>query len=304
VVAALGGIAHSVKIEPINVQERLRTVGYVADAQLSMSIALMTYLGRPLLLEGVAGVGKTEVAVALSKAYGMRLIRLQCWEGLDAQAAIYEWNYQRQLLAVRVAEGRQTSASTVEQDIFSEQFLIRRPLLQAISQPEPPVLLLDEIDRADDGFEAFLLELLATFQITIPELGTIQATSIPLVVLTSNGTRDLSDALRRRCLFHYLNYPDADRERAIIAARLPEVSDQLSAQIVRFVQALRARGNLVKPPGVSETLDWARALTGLGVATLGDEVEVVAQSLVCLFKTEADRRAAAGDIRALVDSAA
>ncbi len=221
---------------------------------------------------------------------GAPLIRLQCYEGLDANAAVSEWNYQRQLLAIKIWEGEETSAAEKERHIFEEDFLLRRPLLQAISMDRSPVLLVDEIDRADEEFEAFLLELLSDFQITIPELGTIEAKSIPYVVLTSNATRELSDALRRRCLYHYVDYPDEGKELRIVNARLPGIEPALAGQIVRFVQAAR-REDLRKKPGIAETLDWARALLGMGVADLRDDSEAVTESLLCLLKTREDQLA-------------
>ena len=270
-------------------QSRLADVGYVADDALAMALTLATDLKRPLLLEGPAGVGKTEVGRALATMLGARLIRLQCYEGLDASTAIYEWNYQRQLLAIRAHEHEGLSAAAIEQQLFSEAYLLRRPLLEAISAEEPPVLLIDEIDRADEEFEAFLLEVLADYQITVPELGTITARSQPVVVLTSNGTRALSDALRRRCLYSFLEFPAPDKERAILAARVPGIDERLVGQIVAFVQALRAE-DLEKTPGIAETLDWARALSGLGIAGLDRDPKAVQASLICLLKTEADQK--------------
>ena len=269
---------------------RFASAGYVASSELIMAVWLMRRLERPLLLEGEAGVGKTEVAKTLAEALGCPLIRLQCYEGLDANAAVYEWNYQRQLLAIKIWEGEQVSAAEKERHVFEEEFLLRRPLLQAISMPSPPVLLIDEIDRADEEFEAYLLEVLSDFQITIPELGTIKARSIPHVVLTSNGTRALSDALRRRCLYGYIDYPDEAKELAILRARLPEIDQVLSTQIVRFVQALR-REELEKTPGIAETLDWAAALVGMGTASLDGDPARLHASLICLLKTEHDQKA-------------
>ncbi|NBC95703.1 MAG: AAA domain-containing protein [Deinococcus-Thermus bacterium] len=272
--------------------QRFAKVGYVADPALAMAVTLMRQLNRPLLLEGDAGVGKTEVAKALAAAQGAELIRLQCYEGLDASATVYEWNYQRQLLAIKVWEGEAASAEEKERHIFDEAFLLRRPLLQAISRPEPPVLLIDEIDRADEEFEAYLLEVLSDFQVTVPELGTIRATTVPWVVLTSNGTRELSDALRRRCLYHWVDYPDEDKEVRILAARLPGIEAHLAHQIVRFVQAVR-REDLRKVPGIAETLDWAAALSGLGLKDLRDDPEQLHDTLICLLKTHEDRAALA-----------
>jgi MoxR-like ATPase len=268
-------------------QRDLADVGYIADDALAMALCLMIGLGRPLLLEGEAGVGKTEIGKALAQVLKTRLIRLQCYEGLDANATIYEWNYQRQLLAIRTHERDAMTSDAIERHIFSEDYLLQRPLLEAISQPKSPVLLIDEIDRADEEFEAFLLEILSDFQITVPELGTIAACSIPHVVLTSNGTRALSDALRRRCLYTYLDFPDERKELVIVRARLPGIDQRLAEQVVRFVQLLR-REDLEKTPGIAETLDWARALVGLDIASIDKDQVAVQASLICLLKTEAD----------------
>src|ERR1700744_5418270 len=258
--------------------------GYIADSELATAISLMEMLKRPLLLEGEAGVGKTEVAKALSAVHATELIRLQCYEGLDQSSALYEWNYQRQLLAIQAHRG----ADSIEDQIFSEKYLLERPLLAAIRRPTPPVLLIDEIDRADDEFEAFLLELLSDFQVSIPELGTIKAVTIPHVVLTSNGTRELSDALPRRCLYHYVDYPDADREARIIMARINGASASLSLQIARMVEGIR-KEELRKAPGVAETLDWAAALVGIDVRDLHDAPETVHETMMCLLKTHEDK---------------
>ena len=268
------------------IADRLAATGYVADRDLSTALWLMETLGRPLLLEGEAGVGKTEVAKALAAAHATNLIRLQCYEGLDRNAALYEWNYQRQLLAIKAREG--ADADVVEDLIFSEKYLLERPLLAAIRQPKPPVLLIDEVDRADEEFEAFLLELLSDFQISIPELGTISASSIPFVVLTSNGTRELSDALRRRCLYHYVDFPDVDREARILLARLPGIDATLALQIAGMVGAIR-KESLRKTPGVAETLDWAAALVGIGLKDLRSDPEAVHDTLMCLVKTAEDK---------------
>ncbi|WP_315704932.1 MULTISPECIES: MoxR family ATPase [unclassified Bradyrhizobium] len=268
-----------------DIARSLAACGYIADGELATAIALMQMLKRPLLLEGEAGVGKTEVAKALACVRATELIRLQCYEGLDQSQALYEWNYQRQLLAIEAHRGH---ADEIEDQIFSEKYLLERPLLAAIRRATPPVLLIDEIDRADDEFEAFLLELLSDFQVSIPELGTIKATSIPHVVLTSNGTRELSDALRRRCLYHYVDYPDVDREARIILARIDGASAQLSLQIARMVESIR-KEELRKVPGVAETLDWAAALVGLDVHDLKDQPEIVQETLMCLLKTHEDR---------------
>ncbi|HEX2257723.1 MAG TPA: MoxR family ATPase [Afifellaceae bacterium] len=285
-------------------KQRLATVGYVADDALAMALSLSLALQRPLLLEGEAGVGKTETAKALAALLGTKLIRLQCYEGLDANAAIYEWNYQRQLLAIKAHERDDLPAEAVERQIFSEAYLLRRPLLQAISQPTPPVLLIDEIDRADEAFEAYLLEVLSDFQVTVPELGTIEATSIPHVILTSNGTRELSDALRRRCLYSWMDFPEPERELTILNARLPGIEPRLAAEIARFVRALR-KEDLEKVPGIAETLDWAAALLGLEVRALGDSPSAIQASLLCLLKTERDIKAVTPEVTArLVGQAA
>jgi len=285
------------KLDPASLQRDLAAVGYIADDALAMALSLAIGLGRPLLLEGEAGVGKTDVAKALAQALKTRLIRLQCYEGLDAHAALYEWNYQRQLLAIRAHERDAMAADAIERQIFSEAYLLRRPLLEAILQSEPPVLLIDEIDRADEEFEAFLLEILSDFQVTVPELGTLQAISIPHVILTSNGTRALSDALRRRCLYSYLEFPDERKELTILHARLPEIDQHLALQVVRFVQQLR-REDLEKKPGIAETLDWARALVGMEIASLSEQPHAVQASLICLLKTEADLKAVPREVAA------
>ncbi len=272
------------------IQQDLAREGYVADDRLAMALHLAQALGRPLLLEGPAGVGKTEVAKATAAMLGTRLIRLQCYEGLDASHAIYEWNYQRQLLAIRAAEG-----SATEEQLFSDKYLLKRPLLEAIREDTPPVLLIDEIDRADEEFEAYLLEILSDFQITIPELGTITAKTRPIVILTANGTRDLSDALRRRCLYSFLDYPDKATELAILKARMPGVEGRLARQIIGVVQALR-KEDLEKTPGIAEMLDWAAALSGLGVNDLAKARDEVQATLVCLLKTAADYDAAPPEV--------
>ena len=271
-----------------NISDRLATVGYVADRDIATALWLMDYLKRPLMLEGEAGVGKTEVAKALAAVHGAELIRLQCYEGLDQNAALYEWNYQRQLLAIKAREGMGEDANAIEEHIFSERYLLERPLLAAIRRLDPPVLLIDEVDRADEEFEAFLLELLSDFQISIPELGTIKATSIPRVVLTSNGTREISDALRRRCLYHYVDFPDVDREAKIILIRTPQIDSALALQVARMVAAIR-KEDLRKVPGVAETLDWAATLAGLDIHDLRAEPEVVHETMICLLKTHEDR---------------
>ncbi len=285
------------KLDYQPLQRDLTEVGYIPDDALAMALCLAVGLHRPLLLEGEAGVGKTDVAKALAAVLKTNLIRLQCYEGLDATATLYEWNYQRQLLAIRAHERDALPAEAVERQVFSEDYLLRRPLLEAISQPVSPVLLIDEIDRADEEFEAFLLEILSDFQITIPELGTIVARSIPYVILTSNGTRALSDALRRRCLYSYIDFPDERKELAILRARQPRIDGQLAGQVVRFVQALR-REDLEKTPGIAETLDWAGALMGLDIRSLAQDPAAVQASLLCLLKTEADLKAVPREVTA------
>ncbi|MBR9650944.1 AAA family ATPase [Thalassovita aquimarina] len=262
--------------------------GYVASDDLAVALQLALSLGRPLLLEGAAGVGKTEIARTLSAVKDTQLIRLQCYEGLDAAQAIYEWNYQRQLLSIRAAAEGGETGKAVEDRIFSRDFLLERPLLAAIIQDKPPVLLIDEIDRADEEFEAYLLEILSDFQVSIPELGTIKATTRPIVILTSNGTRDLSDALRRRCLYTYVEYPDRATELAILRARCPDVETRLADQIVGFVQKLREE-DLEKTPGVAEMLDFAAALMGLGIADLTDNPAVLQSTLTTMLKTQSDQ---------------
>ena len=270
-------------------RSKLQDAGYVAEPQLAAALLLMLELGRPLLLEGDAGVGKTEVAKALATVRGTRLIRLQCYEGLDVHSAMYEWNYQRQLLAIKLLDNDERPAALKEQDIFSERYLLKRPLLEAIGCEEAPVLLIDEVDRADEAFEAYLLELLSDFQMTIPELGTVQAVTRPLVVVTSNGTRELSDALRRRCLYQYIDYPSFAKELAIVEIRAPQAAGELARQIVAFVQAVR-RMELRKRPGIAETLDWTAALLRLGISSLDEDgAERILDTLSAMIKTREDR---------------
>lgn len=270
------------------ISDRLAAAGYIADRDLATALWLMDFLKRPLLLEGEAGVGKTEVAKALARVHDTELIRLQCYEGLDQNAALYEWDYQRQLLAIKAREGAGENPDVIEEHIFSEKYLLERPLLAAIRRATPPVLLIDEVDRADEEFEAFLLELLSDFQVSIPELGTVTATAIPRVVLTSNGTRELSDALRRRCLYTYVGFPDVDREARIILVRTPGIDTALALQIAAMVAAVR-KEDLRKVPGVAETLDWAATLAGLGLHDLRQEPEAVYDTMICLLKTHEDR---------------
>ena len=267
-------------------RESLHASGYVAEAGLVTTLWFALELERPLLLEGEAGVGKTAVAAALATALQRRLIRLQCYEGLDLQQSVYEWNYGRQLLAIRLHE--QDRGGFSERDLFSRDYLLERPLLAAIASETPCVLLIDEIDRADEAFEAFLLEALSDYQITIPEIGTVHARHRPLVVLTSNATRELSDALRRRCLYHYLDYPAAEREIAIVKAAIPDAETRLVEEAVQFVQRLR-REDLQKTPGIAETLDWVRALHRLKLRALPEDPETILRTLACLLKTRDDR---------------
>ncbi|KIC49545.1 MoxR family ATPase [Tateyamaria sp. ANG-S1] len=280
-------------------QTALAAHNYVASDDLSVALHLALSLERPLLLEGAAGVGKTEIARTLSLTQGTKLIRLQCYEGLDASQAIYEWNYQRQLLTIRSAAEDGETGKAVEDRIFSREFLLERPLLAAITQDAPPVLLIDEIDRADEEFEAYLLEVLSDYQVSVPELGTIKATCKPIVILTSNGTRDLSDALRRRCLYTYVEYPDRATELAILQARCPEVEAHLAAQIIGFVQKLREE-ELEKTPGIAEMLDFAAALMGLGIADLTDDPAVLQSTLTTLLKTQSDQAQITSEVAARI----
>lgn len=268
-------------------QKRFLAQGYVTDHALATTMLLMQRLSRPLLVEGEAGVGKTSIAKALTTTLDTELIRLQCYEGLDTNSAVYEWNYSHQLLWINMNRERGLQDSC-DNDIFSKRFLLERPLLKAIQHDTPPVLLIDEIDRADESFEAFLLELLSEFQITIPELGTIKATSIPCVILTSNGTRELSDALRRRCLYHYIDYPDHAKEIEIVCNQLPNLQADLAKQIVNIVQRLRNM-ELQKRPGIAETLDWAKALINLNIHDLKTTQNDIEGTLSCLLKTQEDR---------------
>ena len=269
-------------------QTQMRRVGYVADAAVATAVYLADAMEKPLLVEGAAGGGKTELAKVLAEVKGTELIRLQCYEGLDVNTSVYEWNYAKQLLHLRLVSSEERAVAEIENDIFSEEYLIERPLLAAIRRPEgPAVLLIDEIDRADEGFEAFLLELLSDFQVTVPELGRIEARHRPAVVLTSNRTREVGDALRRRCLYLYLEHPSLEKEVEIIRTRVPDIDRALAEQIGRVVQSLRER-HLYKTPGVAETLDWARALVTLHRGRL--DAETVEQTVGCLLKDVHDVR--------------
>ncbi len=270
--------------------EDLDSHGYVLSLDLAVPVHLMTKLGRPLLLEGDAGVGKTELAGALARALDTKLIRLQCYEGLDASAAIYEWNYQRQLLEIRLHQSELEAGREHQINLYDERFLLKRPLLQSISEEKPPVLLIDEIDRADEEFEAFLLEVLSEFQVSVPEFGTVTASCRPFVILTSNATRELSDALRRRCLYAFVPFPSPAREARILSKHVPELEEQLRAQIVQLMARLR-KMELRKRPGIAEAIDWAEALLCLDVKSLKENEEIVEQTLTCLLKTKEDQLA-------------
>ena len=292
---------------PASIDETLALMAqadYIADRSLATVLFLSLRMGRPLFVEGEAGTGKTEIAKVLSRTLGRTLIRLQCYEGLDVAAAVYEWNYGAQMIAIRLAEAEgEHDRERIEHDVFSEQYLIKRPLLQAL-EPDPngpPVLLIDEIDRTDEAFEAFLLEVLADFQVTVPELGTIKAPHPPIVVITSNRTREVHDALKRRCLYHWVGYPDAQRELKILRRKLPGIGKKLSEQVVGFVQALR-KEDLFKVPGVAETLDWAGALSELDAVAL--DPAVVSDTLGVLLKYQDDiARIDQGKVKALLDEA-
>ncbi len=288
--------SHSPQFSSVaDVTKRLSTAGYLPDAQIATTVFLADRLGKPLLVEGPAGVGKTELAKALAAATGSELIRLQCYEGLDEARALYEWNYKKQLLRIQAAQGSGGADwDTVHDDIFGEEFLLARPLLTAIRRSDPTVLLVDETDKADVEVEGLLLEVLSDFQVTIPELGTVTATRRPLVVLTSNATRELSEALKRRCLYLALDYPSAEREREIVLSRVPDLAAGLVDQLVRTVRALRAL-ELKKSPSISETLDWAQTLLELGLDTLDEPA--VRSTLGVVLKHASDQERAAAELR-------
>ena len=272
--------------DPLEIVEALDKLNYVADEEFATALFLLINLQKPLLLEGPPGVGKTEIALVLSQLLDTKLIRLQCYEGLDVNSSVYEWNYQKQLLGIKLQEGSNWSVSEKEKHIFGTEYLLQRPLLQSISEEEKsPVLLIDELDRSDEEFEAFLLELLSAFQISIPEVGTIKARHKPYVILTSNRTRELSDALKRRCLYYWIDYPDLNKEVAIIKKRLPGIEKELLKQVVNFVQELRKR-KLSKTPGVSETMDWAESLMALGYKEIN--ARAFEQTLGAVLKSTED----------------
>jgi MoxR-like ATPase len=274
-----------VREEIRKIQSLMEAAEYVTDAPVATSVHLALSLRKPLLIEGHAGVGKTEVAKVMARMLETNLIRLQCYEGLDASAALYEWNYQKQLLHIKLHEGSHRAVDQEEHEIFSEPFLLKRPLLQAITQERSPVLLVDEVDRADEEFEAFMLEIFSDWQVTIPEIGTIKATHPPHVILTSNRTRELSDALRRRCLYLWIDYPTFDKEVAIVERKVPGINARLAKEIGRFMESLR-RVRLAKVPGVAESLDWAQALTGLHADHLDETL--VTETLGCVLKDADD----------------
>jgi MoxR-like ATPase len=276
-----------VREEIRKIQTLMESAEYVTDAPVATSVHLALSLKKPLLIEGHAGVGKTEVAKVMARVLETNLIRLQCYEGLDASAALYEWNYQKQLLHIKLHESSHRAVEQEEQEIFSESFLLKRPLLQAITQDRSPVLLVDEVDRADEEFEAFMLEVFSDWQVTIPEIGTIKATHPPHVILTSNRTRELSDALRRRCLYLWIDYPPYDKEVAIVERKVPGIDARLTREIARFMESLR-RMRLAKVPGVAETLDWAQALAGLHADHLDEAL--VQETLGCVLKDADDIR--------------
>ena len=290
------------KAEVKELQDAMRELGYIAEPSIATALYLAQTMPKPLLIEGAAGVGKTEIAKVLAQRMDTELIRLQCYEGLDVNTSLYEWNYQKQLLRLRIASEQHEQPEQLEEIIFGREYLLERPLLRAITRPDAaPVLLIDEIDRADEGFEAFLLEVLSDFQVTIPELGTISATHRPFVVLTSNRTRELGDALRRRCLYLYIEHPSFEKEIEILRTKVPEADEHLATQIAAFMQALRNR-RLMKPPGISETLDWARALTTLHRDRL--DPQLVEETLGCVLKDRYDIEELRGEaLEAIVTTA-
>jgi MoxR-like ATPase len=281
--------------EIVRIQELMEREGYVTDAPVATAVYLATALGKPLLVEGHAGVGKTEVAKVLAAALDAPLIRLQCYEGIDAASALYEWNYAKQLLHIRLSEHEPRPIDQRESEIFSRAFLLARPLLHAITSERRPVLLIDEVDRSDEEFEAFLLEVLSDFQVTIPEIGTIHARERPYVVLTSNRSRDLSDALRRRCLYLWIGHPSLDKELRIVRAKVPAIGERLAHEVAVFMQSVREL-ELAKRPGTAETLDWAAALVALHADTLDEDI--VRETTGCFLKEESDHRALAAELDA------
>jgi MoxR-like ATPase len=279
---------------PPEVVERLGACDYLCDEAIATVVFLADRLGKPVLVEGPAGTGKTELAKSVARALEARLIRLQCYEGVDEAKALYEWNYKKQLLRIQAEQGREQTWEEVETNIFGEDFLLERPLLSAIRSPEPTVLLIDEIDKTDFEFEGLLLELLSDFQVTIPEMGTVEAKQIPFVFLTSNNTRELSEALKRRCLYLYLDYPDIEREKAIVLARVPELPEVLADQIVRLIRSIRAM-ELKKAPSIAETLDWARTLLHLGVTEMDEET--ARRTMTVVLKYQSDVEKVAGHLK-------
>lgn len=286
-----------------DIETKFADQGYITDRMLATTMYLSSVLGKPIFLEGEPGVGKTEIAKVMATVLGSELIRLQCYEGLDTHTALYEWNYPRQILEVRLQEARGVEKEQIGRNIFSEEFLLKRPLLAALQAQgtTPPVLLIDEVDRSDEEFEAFLLEVLSDFQITIPEIGTIKAKVRPIVVLTSNRTRELHDALKRRCLYHWIDYPSFQKEMQIVAARVPGIKERLSRQVCRFMEVIREQ-DLYKRPGIAETIDWAQALLSLGADEL--DPDVVYSTLGCILKFKGDmEKVQEANLRQLVDRA-
>lgn len=283
------------EITVANLRKAFQDVGYITDEEVIITVYLALKLEKPLLIEGAPGVGKTELAKVLSSVFNTELIRLQCYEGLDENKALYEWNYQRQLLKIQISK-EAACVSDLEQNLFSREYLLERPLLKAIQAEEKVVLLIDEVDKTDEEFEAFLFEVLSDFQVSVPELGTLQARRIPMVILTSNNERELSDGLKRRCIYLYLDYPSVEREIEIIQARIPEVGDKLSAEIARAVSLIRSDQDIKKKPSIAETLDWARALLAMEKDRLSKSA--IEQTLNLLLKTKADMEAFEKNINA------